>query len=491
MSSALRWARADARDVVELTPRKRSGRQAPSTSSFAARLNRWRTRIALHRAVAIIRRHLLVLLGVVLVAEIIVTVTGSKGHPPAWLLAPLLLALIDGAVVLARSIPAPRAAQMLDSELGLHERVGTALELQASKIAPHGLGAMVVNEANTALRDSLGSAHAVGRGGSRREWGLLLALIAALVAVAVVPWHSTNTTRSGHTAGLAGKSSGSGGTAPASGSSRSVAGSKNGSSLKGAPKLPSGRGLQGGIANTSSHAAQGDDYNIYGNGGHLTAKQLTQLAHQGIAGSGSTAGVGGSTAQAGAGASNTGGNNPSSGGATGGGASAISKGTQGLAGGALSAPTSSSAAGGASAPGAAGSGKAKAGASGVSPSAAGGYQKGSGGAPSGGETAGSSLAANLAGNSLTPNLNGNTSLPLQAGYSPFGSKHTSSNEGTSVTPNGGGGPSRTAQAGGSGNSSSTSGLTLIPPTTNAASTTSAGLQQGYFGSANQLEFSGW
>ncbi|MFZ0384166.1 MAG: hypothetical protein WAL22_00750, partial [Solirubrobacteraceae bacterium] len=130
-------------------------------------------------------------------------------------------------------------------------------------------------------------------------------------------------------------------------------------------------------------------------------------------------------------------------------------------------------------------------ASGVSPSAAGGFNHGSGGAPSGGDSAGGSRAASIAGLSLVPELQGRSRLPLQASYSPVGSKGSSRSGGTSETANGGGGRSRTAQAGVGSPSTSAANLALIPPTSNATSAPALGLLQGYFGTSDQLTFSTW
>ena len=495
MSTALRWASADARDVVSVVPRRHLSSAVPAPSSFAKRLDRWRARIARRRALAVVRRHLLVLAALVVVAEIVVLLTGN-GHRPVWLIAPLLLALVDGAVVRARSVPADRAARMLDADLGLHERVGTALELQAAPAAPRGLGALVVDEANSALGESLGSSRAVARA-SRAEWSWLLAVIAALAVVALVSWSSSSgpVAHGGSAAGLSSSRPGHGAPGASSSSgSRSANASRRGGSLADAPKLPRGKSLDGGLVNNGSHAAPDDDYGLYGSGGHLTASQLSAMRRQGLAGAGSTAGVGGSTALAGAGPASGGGS--AARGASAAGAQASGKPQSGLGGGALSPSKSASGAGAGAGAGSAPTpggtpGRSRSAASAVSPSAAGGYNRGSGGAPSGGDSAGGSRAAADSGLSLVPELQGRSRLPLQASYSPFGSKRSSPSEGTSQTANGGGGPSRTAQAGGGPPSTSTANLALIPPTSNATSTPALGLLQGYFGTSDQLKFSRW
>jgi hypothetical protein len=493
MSTALRWARADALDVVEVIPRRRARRALPASSTFVRRLDRWRARIARQRAIVVVRRHLLVLAVLVVAAEIVVLATGN-GHRPAWLIAPLLLALVDGAVVMARGIPADRAAHMLDADLGLHDRVGTALELQAAASAPSGLGALVVDEANTALDDSLGSARAVGRA-SRAEWGWLLAVVAALVAVALVSWNSSSGSVShrGNAAGLSSSRAGHGAAGGGPSGSRSASASRRAGSLRHAPKLPRGRNLEAGGVYNSSHAALNNGSNQYGHGNALSAKQLAAVRRQGLAGAGASAGVAGSTAPSGAGGASKGGTTAAHG-ASGAGTQTKGKPQSGLGAGGLAAAKSGSGsgAGAGSTPAPSGSReRSGSSASGVSPSAAGGYNHGSGGAPSGGDSAGGSRAASIAGLSLVPQLQGRSRLPLQASYSPAGSNGSSRSEGTSATGNGGGGHSRTAQAGTGAPSASTANLALIPPTSNATSAPSVGLLQGYFGTSDQLTFSRW
>jgi hypothetical protein len=460
-----------------------------ASSSFAPRLDQWRARIARRRAIAVVRRHLLVLMALVVVAEIVVLLTGN-GHRPAWLIAPLLLAAVDGAVVVARNVPADRAAQMLDADLGLHERVGTALELQAAPSAPHGLGAMVVDEANTALAESLGSARAVARA-PRAEWGSLLALLAVLAAVALVSWSSSSgpVAHGGSAAGLAGSRPGRGAASGGLSGSRPGAASRPGGSLDHAPKLPRGRSLGAGVVNNSNHTSPSDGSSLYGHGSALTPKQLASVSREGLADAGATVGVAGSIAPFGAGSS-SGADSPGRG-ASGAGAQASGKPQSGLGGGGLSASKSASGAGAGSTPSLSGvRGRSGSTAAGISPSAAGGYNRGSGGAPSGGESAGGSRAAADPGLSLVPELGGQSRLPLQASFSPTASKGSPRSAGTSQTANGGGGRSRTAQAG-AGGSSSTANLAMIPPTSNATSAAAVGLLQGYFGTSDQLTFSHW
>ncbi len=493
VNTALRWATADAREVVSVIPRRHSSSAVPASSSFARRLDRWRGRIARRRAIAIVRRHLLVLATLVIVTEIIVVATGN-GHRPAWLIAALLLALVDGAVAMARGVPADRAAQMLDADLGLHDRVGTALELQAAAGAPSGLGALVVGEANTALDDSLGSARAVGRA-SRAEWGWLLAVVAALVAVALVSWNpsSGSVSHRGNAAGLDRSRAGHGAAGGGPSGSRSASAPRRAGSLRHAPKLPHGRSLEAGGVYNSSHAALNNGSSQYGHGNALSAKQLSAMRQQGLAGAGASAGVAGSTRcqapapaprvlplprTARAALARRRRASPSQGWAPAGWRRRSQRPGPGQGPAARRRP-----AGREDAPGPAPPASAR-----PLPAA---LTTAPGGAPSGGDSAGGSRAASIAGLSLVPELQGRSRLPLQASYSPVGSKGSSRSGGTSETANGGGGRSRTAQAGVGSPSTSAANLALIPPTSNATSAPALGLLQGYFGTSDQLTFSTW
>jgi hypothetical protein len=167
-------------------------------------------------------------------------------------------------------------------------------------------------------------------------------------------------------------------------------------------------------------------------------------------------------------------------------------GLAGLGSGALPPPTSTSSAQSGAAQAGGRGGAASTSVRGLSAALGGGYSRRSPGGASGGETAGSALAALNLGLGLVPDLTGQLALPLQAGYAPAGSGRSSSQTTTSEIPNGGGGPARSAagaapgSVGGYGTS-----FALIPPAFNAVPTTDQYLLEGYFGTANQLNFAGW
>jgi hypothetical protein len=110
---------------------------------------------------------LLVVLPVALIVAIVILLTG--GGRPVWLLAALLLGPLAALAAFVRAPSQAQTARVLDRGLGLHERLGTALELRAAPAAPTGLGAMVVDEATVALGRSLSGARAVGRRATA-EW---------------------------------------------------------------------------------------------------------------------------------------------------------------------------------------------------------------------------------------------------------------------------------------------------------------------------------
>jgi hypothetical protein len=487
MSAAVRWLRADVREVVRIVPEGRGQHPGPAASGLDESLARWGARLGRRRAIVLVRRHFLVAATIVVGAELVAILLGH-GHRPLWLIAPLLLALVGGGVVLARGVPEAQAARMLDRGLDLHERLETALEIEAATPAPVGLAALVVDEANAALGKSLVTARAAGRP-SRPEWAWGLAGVVALAVAVAVPGVGPSGTTP-HGAAVGGPSTNTGvhraanGRGKAGGSAAAPS-----SSPSGAPKLPRAPSLTAGIVNTSPHSAPNNGYSLYGKGGHMTPAQLAQLAHEGLAsGTGArVASVGGSPPQAGAGASGGAGGASSS--SVLGGQSSVSNASTG---GALPPPTATASAqsGAAQAGGHRGSSPGQAGAS---ASAGSGSGRSAGAAPSGGNTAGATRAALNLGLGLVPELKGGSRLPLQAEFAPTGSNHSAGHEGISQSPNGGGGPGRTTTGGGGigGAGGFGTGFAVIPPTFNSAPTAVEGLLQGYFGVADQLEFNGW
>ncbi|MCW2950878.1 MAG: hypothetical protein JWQ48_48, partial [Conexibacter sp.] len=179
---AARWLEADARDVVVLRPsRRRSDR--PSATALLPGLRRWRVLVARRRAIAVVRRALLV---AATVAIVLTAIAHGGALPTAVVIAaPLAVALLGAALVLRRRPELPAVARLLDARLALHEQLGTALELEtAPRGAAHPLDARVVADASQTVSSTLGGSRAVARR-ARGEWLALLAAAAAVVALAL------------------------------------------------------------------------------------------------------------------------------------------------------------------------------------------------------------------------------------------------------------------------------------------------------------------
>ncbi len=481
--AATRWLRADVRDVVRVVPEEHARRvRASGRHGLRHGLSRWSGRLARRRAIVLGRRYFLIGAAAATLAELIaaLAITGAR---PVWLIAPLLLTLAVAAWSVLRGVPAIEAAHLLDGGLALHDQIGTALELESSTPPAGGLASLVLDDANAALTESFGGARAVTRR-SPGEWAWVLVAAAAVAGALAVPGASqSSSARPGSSTSAAAPAHARGG-ATSHASSQSAAAESQASSQSSAPapSLP----FQGTL-NSKLGAATGDPY--YGHAFALTAAQVAQLEREGLGASGHTArtlGVSGGPVPGSGGASGAGLSLAASGNAAGAG------GLAGLGGGALPPPSSTSSAQSGSSPLGGHGGGASTTARGLSAALGGGYSGHSPGGASGGETAGNALAALNLGLGLVPDLTGQLGLPLQAGYAPAGSGPSSGQTAASEIPNGGGGPGRSAVGdasrsfGGYG-----TGFAVIPPTFNAVSTTSQYLLEGYFGTANQLNFAGW
>ena len=447
MLTAIRWLRADLWDVVQVVPghRGKHARHAPAVLDES--LARWGHRLGRRRAIALARRHFLVAVAIVLAIEIVAILLGGN-HRPLWLIAPLLLGLGGGALALARGVPTRQTAAMLDRGLGLHDRLGTALELEAATPAPTGLAAIVVGEANVAVGESIDTAHAVARRAGA-EWASLLAGVAALAVIVTVSGigHSASQTSAG-ALGKAGARYGLGTAAGRRAALHHTARPNASGAPARVPIEPPGVSFDAGAINSAHRrTAPQADYGLYGNGGHMTAAQLAQMAAEGIttqAGA-RVAGIGESTNSA-AGKGQSG-----SGGASASGASGGAAGIHGAAstGGALPAPGTSAGLQTAAGAQAGGHGGSTPGHGGASAAGTGGYNRGVGRAQAGGESAGQAPGALNLGLGLVPDLTpGGSQLPLQAEFAPSASGHASAHEGISQTPNGGGGSGRTSETNG-------------------------------------------
>ena len=116
---------------------------------------------------------------------LVIAVSGSRLSPAAalWLLVPPLVGL---AVVLAsswRSPSLPEVARVLDRDLALDERLGTAVEISDAGVAVDGLAALVLAQADTALVASQLSGARPAHRSARREW---IGIAGAVVIIAIL-----------------------------------------------------------------------------------------------------------------------------------------------------------------------------------------------------------------------------------------------------------------------------------------------------------------
>jgi hypothetical protein len=483
------WLRADLSEAVRVAPRgDGAGATALPPAELEAGLDRWSGRLSRSRALVVARRWLLVGLIVALVPGLVILAVG--GSRPWWLLGVVLVAPLAGLVAIARPPSAARTAQVLDRRLGLADRLTTALELRSAPIAPTGLGGLVVNEASSALGQSLGSSRATARR-SPRELAWLLAAAVALALVIAVP--RSGSTGTGSTRASTGPAGAAGAGAAAASPTHGRPGGRT--TTPSAAPLPPPRIPKQTFGDGRSHFAPGSDpYGGQFRGGQLQTKQQAGVptasssglglaspggaaAPQGTASGGS--GRHAPTPSGGAGQSGT--HTPSSGQPASG-----SSGLSGAAGGAAAQPATGTPSG---AQHAGAGAAAAAGAHGT----ASGTQTGSGG-QSGGETAGGVRAAQGHGAGLVPALGGSGSgLPLQAGLSGSRAGRSGSHGAVSRTANGGGGFARSAQAGSGAAGVGGAGVNLpvLAPTFNSPSQPEPGLLQRYFGVANRLAFKGW
>jgi hypothetical protein len=457
-----RWLRAELRDTVRVEPVAETG-SAPATAEIGPGLQRWSGRLSRRRAVAVTRRVLLVVLAIAAIAAIVILATG--GNRPLWLLAILLLAPLGGLVSLLRAPSQAQTARVLDRGLGLHERLGTALELRAAPAAPTGLGAMVVDEASTALGRSFSGARVVGRRATA-EWAWLVALACVLGLAIALPRPSTGSSSGAQSAVAQRHAAGGPGAAGRHGGRRATA--TNAAKVPPIPtrSAPPAVGLDSG--------SQGSTKNPYGGvyrGGHLEGKAQVSTHVGGQAGLNLAGGGSSKSSHSGAGAG-AGGKSGGAGAAGGGGAASSRKLTAGGGG----VPQSN---------------KSRTQTPASHASKGNGAQQG-GGAPPGGESAGATEAGANQGSGVVPVLGSKQSgLPLQAGFAPVHGAHGAAHGGVSQEANGGGGQGKTAEANGTVDAGGSQGrFPAIPPTFNSPSSQSD-LLQNYFGGSNQLTFKAW
>jgi hypothetical protein len=488
--------RADLGDVVRVERRGDGAAVSPPTE-LEAGLQTWSGRLSRSRALVVARRWLLLSLVVALIPAVVILAVG--GSRPWWLFAVVLVGPLAGLIAVARRPSAARTARVLDRRLGLADRLTTALELRSAPVAPTGLGGLVVDEASSALGQSLGNERAIARR-SPRELAWLLAAVVALAVLIAVPRSGSSTTSSTRAAAGPGVAAG-GGAGGASPTRSGAAGS-------GRTTIPSSTPLPRPESPNQIFKTGGQHYNPTANpyasnpyggskyqGGNFKIKQQHD-APTGAAPGLALATPGGANTPPGpaAGAAGSSGSNQpvSAGGA---GQSGIQKPSAGQPNQGALAPTGGAGggAGGAASHGGAGAsgGASSPGASAGAHGTQSGTQSGSGG-QSGGETAGGVRAGQTHGVGFVPALGGSgKGLPLQGSLAGSRASRSGSHGAISGKANGGGGFARGVQASSGAAGGGGVNLPVLAPSFNSSSQPESGLLERYFGAANRLGFKAW
>lgn len=174
-----RWPAADPREVVDLAGAGELGEPARA-ASLGEELRRWRGIIARRRLVVLGRRHAALALGLAVPLEI----AAQLGAFPRWVavVVPLALFLLSVALFMLRG-PSPfELARLLDEGLGLHDRLATALEIEARGGGQTPLERRTVADAAALLAAGREDWHASTAPAGREWW----ALAAPVMAIAVV-----------------------------------------------------------------------------------------------------------------------------------------------------------------------------------------------------------------------------------------------------------------------------------------------------------------
>jgi hypothetical protein len=176
----LRWLDGDASALIRIVPARHAGDPRPLGLSDG--LARWRGRIERRRAIALARRWLILALLFAVAVELIAAAAGAA-HRGLWLLPIALPALIAVAAVTRRRVGAVEATLLLDRQLGLSERLTTALELSSGSSARSPLAPLLLGEAESAIDESLARSRASDPS-APREW--LCALVAGTLLVGAI-----------------------------------------------------------------------------------------------------------------------------------------------------------------------------------------------------------------------------------------------------------------------------------------------------------------
>ncbi len=477
-------SRDNAADTRRVSVRTVSGDTPPERVSVREQVDRWRWRVGRARAAHVLGRHLAVALALTAVGLVVARIATS-GTTPAWAFAGAALVLVSTLIALAMPITYGAVAGMLDRELGLFERVQTALELDGSDsrlLDSRPLTRYVIAESRAALSSSFATARARPRN-LRPELAAVVVLAVAVALLVVLPGASNS---HDHLSTL-GRSR----VSATTGTVRGHGVAKAKPRRPGTATLPVGAAVDNlprpalAIAPSTSKAGKGGGPSPYGNGAKSYGKsEITKTGLSDATASTRVISAPGS-------ASGLAGSKSSSGASTGTSGSAGSKTSSKAGSGGLSAPGSAPTIAAGSVPkGSRAGGTPGSTSSSSSSSQSGGSQSQK--APPGGEKAGSTLGSSRLQAGLAPDLpQGDNGLPLQAGYAPSAAQ-SAGHGGISQTPNGGGGRARSAAGGSaSGGSGGGRGATAIQPTANTSPAAAQSLLSNYFGGANQLTPGSW
>ena len=490
-----------------------SGTGASAASDLEPGLSRQRVRIQRSRLWVLLRRHATVALALAIVLEALALL----GAVPQLVVvvAPLVLLAVTIAWALRRQLSLAAVAQLLDARLGLFDRLGTALELErrgAGNGGPRGaLERRAVAEA-AALLAGGASQWRSRPAPAPREWGAAAAallVLAALVAVAIVPGSDPGAPDSGSQTALgAGEGPGAGGkgaankkalehylggpSTPRPSEQRQIA---PGEQIRPAAgyRQPGKAGSRRGPEVQVTEQQQDPTHVQYGF--RFEDEEIGNKAYEAQPGgpkardpgSEGQAVTGGAKGAAGKGGEAKGGNAAANGGqGNGPGAGA---GQEGAGQGQTKAPPGVPSGGAGAKPGtklAAPASKAAAGAKGQS------SQGAPGTSSSGAATAGNGAGGNRSGESLGFKGEESQGLKLQSGYAPFHGAKGAGNGGKSGQRQGGGGKSRSAQVEGSASFGAGGSFAFVPATGGA--TPAAGgsqLAQSYSAALAWLEQLPW
>jgi hypothetical protein len=178
-TGAWRWLHGDAPDIIRIVPSRRAHPRGGSPVGLREGISRWRGRIERLRIAAVVRRR--VLLGLLFAAalELLAAATGAPDRA-LWLIAPAALTLLGIAAGTNRRVDVVAATLLLDRQLGLDERLTTALELAPSPAAGRPLGRALIGEADAAIDQSLSRSRASDPSAGR-EWLCVLGGCALLI----------------------------------------------------------------------------------------------------------------------------------------------------------------------------------------------------------------------------------------------------------------------------------------------------------------------